>query len=119
MSNSRRRELAGFDGCSSRHHPAAGTCAACPCHISLTLPLAPPAPISCRLVPDGSHHYYGVWTGVFTLAACFTWAFMAGSYGVYQLQASGGATAAGAAGSAAWGPASMWTWLKFWVQDPA
>jgi hypothetical protein len=72
------------------------------------------------LVPDKQQHYWAIWTSVFTLAACFVFAFMAGNFAVYQqsptykdynkqsqmpLQVQ-------------WGPKSLEGWLVFWQTTP-
>lgn len=72
------------------------------------------------LVPDKQQHYWAIWTSVFTLAACFIFAFMAGNFAVYQqsptykdynkqsqmpLQVQ-------------WGPKSLEGWLVFWQTTP-
>lgn len=72
------------------------------------------------LVPDNRQRYWAVWTSIFTLAACFIFAFMAGNFAVYQqsptykdynkqsqmpLQVQ-------------WGPKALEGWLKFWQTTP-
>jgi hypothetical protein len=71
------------------------------------------------LVPEtGNTQYWALWTSVFTLAACFVFAFMAGGFGTYQqsvtyMQYHNGTTSQSPL-TAAWGPEAIRGWLKFW-----
>ncbi|WIA30558.1 hypothetical protein OEZ86_000641 [Tetradesmus obliquus] len=75
------------------------------------------------LVPDtSSSQYWALWTSIFTLAACFVFAFMAGGFGTYQqsvtyMQYHNGTTSTSPL-TTAWGPEAIRGWLKFWSSSP-
>jgi hypothetical protein len=75
------------------------------------------------LVPEiGNTQYWALWTSIFTLAACFVFAFMAGGFGTYQqsvtyMQYHNGTTSQSPL-TTAWGPESIRGWLKFWSSSP-
>ncbi len=71
----------------------------------------------CRLVPDGSPRYWPIWTVLFTIAACFGFAFMAGQYGQYQVMTAGTTADNQQRPIMGWGPYSLGQWLVFWKQD--
>lgn len=72
------------------------------------------------LVPDKRQRYWAVWSSVFTLAACFIFAFMAGNFAVYQQSPTYRAyhKQAQEPVQVAWGPVSLMEWLKFWQTTP-
>lgn len=79
------------------------------------------------LVPDDHIRFWALWTSLFTVAACFVFAFMAGQYSLYQLSpmyrqyhssSNTNSTSSMVPLTDTWGPCSLQGWLKFWVQSP-
>lgn len=75
------------------------------------------------LVPDiSSSQYWALWTSIFTLAACFVFAFMAGGFGTYQQSVTymqyHNSTTSTSPLTTAWGPEAIRGWLKFWSSSP-
>lgn len=83
------------------------------------------------LVPDRRTRFWALWTSLFTLLACFAFAYMAGDYGLYLLsptyrQFHGSSSSGGGNSTSAmvpltdtWGPRGLGAWLKFWAPSQA
>jgi hypothetical protein len=72
------------------------------------------------LVPDNQQRYWAVWTSIFTLSACFVFAFMAGNFAVYQQSPTYAQYHKDSQMpvQVQWGPKSLEQWLKFWQTTP-
>lgn len=72
------------------------------------------------LVPDKRQRYWAIWSSIFTLSACFIFAFMAGNFAVYQQSPTYSEyhKQAQMPLQVQWGPKSLEEWLKFWQTSP-
>jgi hypothetical protein len=72
------------------------------------------------LVPDNQQRYWAIWTSIFTLSACFIFAFMAGNFAVYQQSPTYAQYHKDSQMpvQVQWGPKSLEEWLKFWQTTP-
>jgi hypothetical protein len=72
------------------------------------------------LVPSHHTRYWALWTSLFTVVACFLFAFMAGNFGVYTQSPTFAAYNKGSSMPVQlqWGPQALLSWLRFWETSP-